>query len=153
MVSPTPLAALTTAVTSYRLPTTQQVQARYLGHSSAARCRLQQMAQVQPNVYALTHECPTVLVPLRICWTRGMLCRRRGHCCWTLRNNGVSKFKVDYAGKITATSISCSPTISSGTSAPATTPTKVGDMFVDTTGKKIYVATGVSSSGDWTILN
>jgi len=68
-----------------------------------------------------------------------------------VRNNGVSKFKVDYAGKITATSISCSPTISSGTSAPATTPTKVGDMFVDTTGKKIYVATGVSSSGDWTI--
>jgi hypothetical protein len=56
-------------------------------------------------------------------------------------------------GVATATSVSCSPTISSGTSAPATTPTKVGDIFVDTTGKKMYVATGTTNSSDWTILN
>lgn len=54
---------------------------------------------------------------------------------------------------ITAASISCSPTISSGTSAPATTPAKVGDIYVDTSAKKLYFATGTSSSSDWTIAN
>ena len=45
------------------------------------------------------------------------------------------------------------PLISSGTSAPATTPGKVGDMFIDTVAKKIYIATGNSSSADWIIIN
>ena len=45
------------------------------------------------------------------------------------------------------------PTISTGTSAPTTTPTKVGDQFVDTTNKKLYVATGTTADTDWTILN
>ncbi len=45
------------------------------------------------------------------------------------------------------------PIITSGTAAPATTPGKVGDLFVDTNNKKIYVATGNSSSADWTLLN
>lgn len=40
-----------------------------------------------------------------------------------------------------------------GTAAPATTPVAVGDHFIDTTNKKEYVATGTSSSADWTILN
>lgn len=46
-----------------------------------------------------------------------------------------------------------SPTISSGIVAPTSTPTKVGDIYVDTSAKKIYCATGNSSSADWTILN
>lgn len=45
------------------------------------------------------------------------------------------------------------PTISSGTTAPASTPTKVGDVYLDTTAKKIYFATGISSSADWIIIN
>lgn len=45
------------------------------------------------------------------------------------------------------------PTISSGTSAPSSTPTKVGDIYVDTTNLKLYFATGTSSSSDWTIAN
>ena len=45
------------------------------------------------------------------------------------------------------------PIISSGTTAPATTPTKVGDVYLDTTAKKVYFATGTSSSADWTITN
>ena len=45
------------------------------------------------------------------------------------------------------------PIITSGTSAPATTPNKVGDIFVDTSAKKLYFATGTSSSADWTIAN
>ncbi|MCW3109667.1 MAG: hypothetical protein JWQ09_4173, partial [Segetibacter sp.] len=46
-----------------------------------------------------------------------------------------------------------SPRVSSGTAAPATTPTLVGDTYIDTTNKKMYVATGNSSSADWTITN
>lgn len=41
----------------------------------------------------------------------------------------------------------------SGTSAPASTPGKVGDIFVDTSAKKLYFATGIASSADWTIAN
>jgi hypothetical protein len=40
-----------------------------------------------------------------------------------------------------------------GSAAPATTPTKVGDFYLDSVAKKLYVATGTSSSADWTILN
>jgi hypothetical protein len=40
-----------------------------------------------------------------------------------------------------------------GTAAPATTPSSVGDFFVDTVNAKLYVATGTASSADWTILN
>ena len=43
--------------------------------------------------------------------------------------------------------------ISSGTSAPNSTPTKIGDIFVDTNAKKLYFATGITSSSDWTIAN
>jgi hypothetical protein len=45
------------------------------------------------------------------------------------------------------------PTISSGVVAPSSTPAKVGDIYVDTTGKKLYFATGTGSSADWTIAN
>jgi hypothetical protein len=45
------------------------------------------------------------------------------------------------------------PRVYTGTAAPATTPAYVGDLFVDTNAKKIYSATGTSSSADWTILN
>jgi hypothetical protein len=40
-----------------------------------------------------------------------------------------------------------------GTAAPETTPTALGEMFVDTTNGKVYVSTGTSSSADWKILN
>lgn len=43
--------------------------------------------------------------------------------------------------------------ISSGTTAPSSTPAKVGDVYLDTTAKKVYFATGTSSSADWTIIN
>jgi hypothetical protein len=61
---------------------------------------------------------------------------------------------VTINGTITATNgYIGAPNISSGTTSPASTPNQVGDIYVDTTGKKIYVATGTSSSGDWTVLN
>jgi hypothetical protein len=49
--------------------------------------------------------------------------------------------------------IDTKPSISSGTTAPATTPGKVGDIFVDTTAHKVYIADGTTNSGNWLILN
>ena len=39
--------------------------------------------------------------------------------------------------------------ITSGTTAPSSTPGAVGDVFVDTTGDVVYVASGNVSSADW----
>jgi len=43
--------------------------------------------------------------------------------------------------------------VSSGSGAPNTTPTSLGQMYIDTNAAKVYVSTGTASSGDWTILN
>lgn len=45
------------------------------------------------------------------------------------------------------------PHISTGTAAPGTTPAKTGDIFVDTTNKKVYIAVGTAGSGDWELMN
>lgn len=45
------------------------------------------------------------------------------------------------------------PTITTGIVAPATTPVKIGDMYIDTVANKVYIATGTSSSADYKILN
>lgn len=39
--------------------------------------------------------------------------------------------------------------ITSGAGAPGSTPTKVGDLYVDTTADELYVATGTASAADW----
>lgn len=41
------------------------------------------------------------------------------------------------------------PTISSGAGAPGSTPTKVGDIYIDTTADDAYIAVGTASSADW----
>lgn len=53
----------------------------------------------------------------------------------------------------TGTSSSSAPTISSGAGAPGTTPSKVGDIYIDTTGDNAYIAVGTASSSDWEISN
>lgn len=40
-----------------------------------------------------------------------------------------------------------------GAVAPSSTPDRVGDMYVDSTANKVYVATGTTNSSDWTVLN
>lgn len=40
-----------------------------------------------------------------------------------------------------------------GTAAPNTTPTAVGQIYVDTNAGKVYISVGTSSSSDWAILN
>jgi hypothetical protein len=39
--------------------------------------------------------------------------------------------------------------VSTGTIAPSSTPTAAGDIFVNTTGDVVYVATGTTNSADW----
>lgn len=39
------------------------------------------------------------------------------------------------------------------TSTPTTAPNFIGQQYIDTTNKKLYFATGTSSSSDWTIAN
>jgi len=45
------------------------------------------------------------------------------------------------------------PIISSGSGAPSGSPTKVGDIYIDTTGDNAYIAVGTSSSSDWEVSN
>lgn len=44
-----------------------------------------------------------------------------------------------------------SPTISSGTSAPSSTPAKVGDLYVNTTAGALYFAKAATASTDWVL--
>ena len=39
--------------------------------------------------------------------------------------------------------------VTSGAGVPGTTPATVGDKYIDTTGNRVYIATGTSSSADW----
>lgn len=36
-----------------------------------------------------------------------------------------------------------------GSGAPSSAPSNAGDMYIDTTNKKSYIAVGASSSADW----
>ena len=45
------------------------------------------------------------------------------------------------------------PDISTGTAVPTTTPSRIGNIYVDTTNKKVYISSGHSSSADWLVLN
>lgn len=45
--------------------------------------------------------------------------------------------------------LSTKPNISSGAGAPTSTPVKVGDIYIDTTGDDAYIAVGTASSTDW----
>lgn len=44
-------------------------------------------------------------------------------------------------------------TVSSGTSAPSSAPTALGQVYIDTSAAKVYISTGTSSSTDWAIMN
>lgn len=45
------------------------------------------------------------------------------------------------------------PKIYTSTSTPTFAPSKYGDIFVNTTSGKVYIASGTSNSGSWAILN
>lgn len=54
---------------------------------------------------------------------------------------------------ITAEHYAAVPQIFTGTAAPATTPTKKGDLFIDSTNHKVYISDGTTNSGNWVLLN
>jgi hypothetical protein len=64
----------------------------------------------------------------------------------------VSSTAVNFNGK-DITNAPNTPTISTGTAAPATTPAKVGDQFIDTANGNIYIAKGTASAADWVQVN
>jgi hypothetical protein len=43
--------------------------------------------------------------------------------------------------------------ITTGTSAPSSTPAKVGNIYVDTNNRDVYISVGTTNSGDWVKLN
>lgn len=45
------------------------------------------------------------------------------------------------------------PVVSKGIVAPTSTPTQVGDIYIDTFAGDVYMATGITSSADWTKVN
>lgn len=44
-------------------------------------------------------------------------------------------------------------TVSSGSATPTSTPSVIGQLYVDTVAQKLYFAIGTSSSADWVIAN
>lgn len=53
----------------------------------------------------------------------------------------------------TAISGAGSPIISTGSTAPSSTPGKAGDIFVNTTAGSVYIAKGSASSSDWVLVS
>lgn len=49
--------------------------------------------------------------------------------------------------------INSKPSISSGAGVPALAPVKVGDIYINTSAGKVYIATGTANSGSYAILN
>ena len=47
------------------------------------------------------------------------------------------------------TVIDSNSAVSSGAGVPSSTPSKLGNIYIDTTNKKQYIAMGTSSSSDW----
>lgn len=45
------------------------------------------------------------------------------------------------------------PGISSGIVAPTSTPGKIGDIYVDTVLRQVYIAVGTANSADWELMN
>ena len=59
---------------------------------------------------------------------------------------------IETAADVTdATNVSAAgaPIISSGAGTPSSTPSKVGDIYIDTTSDDAYIAVGTASSSDW----
>jgi len=51
------------------------------------------------------------------------------------------------------TSYGATPTITSGSGVPNEIPQKIGNIFIDTVAKKIYVSVAILSVSDWVLIN
>ena len=68
-------------------------------------------------------------------------------------NTGDNYITYDGTNWTKITAAANIPAITSGAGAPVSTPVKVGDIYVDTTGKKLYFAAGLTSAADWVLAN
>jgi len=68
----------------------------------------------------------------------------------TFTGTPAKQLSVDASGNVIETT---QPIITTGTAAPTSTPAKAGDIYIDTSAKKLYFAAGNSSSSDWIIAN
>ena len=57
------------------------------------------------------------------------------------------------AESYTINGVNTGDNVTSGIAAPIIIPSKIGNMYVDTINRKLYFATGTSSSSDWVLLN
>lgn len=64
-----------------------------------------------------------------------------------LGGNGVTAPTSDIEALKALVDVLVAPT--SGAGAPGSTPTVIGQIYVDTTAKRMYIATGTGSSADW----
>lgn len=51
------------------------------------------------------------------------------------------------------TKAQAAPRIFKGSGAPASIPTRIGDIYVSTTTSKVYLSTGTATSASWAVLN
>ncbi len=66
----------------------------------------------------------------------------------TINDSGTLTTDLFSANKIN-TELGKRSEVSTGTTAPSSTPSKVGDIYIDTTLSRFYIAVGTSSSADW----
>lgn len=45
------------------------------------------------------------------------------------------------------------PHVSTGTAPPSVAPSKVGDIYIDTVNKRVYIAVNTGDAGDWELMN
>lgn len=49
--------------------------------------------------------------------------------------------------------LSKNPSLATGTGAPSVAPGKIGDLYINTSNSKVYIATGTVNSSSWAALN
>ena len=52
----------------------------------------------------------------------------------------------------TAAEINASSVVTSGTGAPGSAPTAIGQIYIDTNAGAVYISTGVTEAADWNAL-
>jgi hypothetical protein len=70
-----------------------------------------------------------------------------------LDNAGSALATISSAGRIKQMGAYSVPRVETGTAAPSGAPNAIGDIFIDTSGAKAYLAKGTGSSADWMVLN
>jgi len=83
-----------------------------------------------------------------------VVCSERGVGGTTAQTHEIGEaVRMNYTAEHQAEIDTMKSTVSSGAGVPASTPTKIGDIYVDTTNSKVYISKGISSNADWLILN